>query len=98
MVSASLKCRPRAELDLLGECREVAQGGVALEHVHLGRPVDGNLEEMVHHPDAVETAGIGRLHDILQDARDRRGAGIGESRDLQSDAHGTAAFGDERAL
>src|SRR5579862_2983415 len=44
-----------AELHARGACRQMPEGGVALEHVVLGRPDHADLKEMVHHPQAVKS-------------------------------------------
>jgi erythromycin esterase-like protein len=48
-----------------GQRCQVAESGVALQHVILRRPHHADLEEVIHHPQAVEA-------DVVDEARDFR--------------------------
>ena len=72
------------ELRPLGDARDEAQGGVALEHRLLRSPDDLDLEEVVHHPDAGEAGLIGGPRDPRQARSDGAGRPLpGEARYLQ---------------
>ena len=64
---------------------------VALEHLGVGRAEHRQLEEVVHHHDGVEPAGVGffrLLHDDIEQTS-AVGAGVGEVRDLVAESrHG----------
>ena len=47
--------------------------GVALEHVLLGGAEPGDLEEVVHHPEAVEAGVLGALGDVAEGRAERSG-------------------------
>ena len=76
------------DLDLVRDPGEEAQCRIALQHLRfwLAQP-RSELEEVVHHPQAIETALVRRLNGICQPAAQRSGRARSEMRDLQSYLH-----------
>ena len=85
---------PREQLDLLGARGEVAERGVGLEHLVLGRAEHLDLEQVVHHAHALEPGLLGRDDDARQVVGEagapRR---VGEVCDVQADLHGLSPPG-----
>ena len=83
--------RPGDQGEELGPRRaggQVAERGVGLEHLALGRPDPADLEEVVHHGDELEAALVGGAgHRGQVGAEPRRAVRRGEVRDLESDFH-----------
>ena len=78
---------------------EVAEGGVGLEHVLLGRTDRLDLEEVIHHADEVEPALVGGARDLRKRRTDLfRAARPREERDLEADLHRGAAFRNRRVV
>src|SRR5918998_2649515 len=74
-----------AELNLLGDARQVVEGAIALEHGFLGFADPPDLEEVIHHPDACEAGFVGGLSDFCELRSDRTGGvGPSEAWNLQS--------------
>src|SRR5918998_4874500 len=74
-----------AELNLLGDARQVVEDVIALEHGFLGFAHPPDLEEVIHHPDACEAGLVGGLSDFCQLRSDRTwGVGPSEAWNLQS--------------
>ena len=68
---------------------QVAERGVGLEHLALGRPDPADLEEVVHHRDELEAALVGGAgHGGQVRAEPRRAVRRGEVGDLQANLHG----------
>jgi hypothetical protein len=76
-----------AKLDALRLAGREGQRGVGLEHLVLRRPEDGDLEEMVHNPQARQAGLLGVPGDPPEDPADaRRPLGPGKVGDCQSDS------------
>ena|GEM_PF-4124241 len=68
--------------------RDKTQGGLPLEHRRLGRAEGPDLEEVIHHPDRVETGVIGGARNSRQRRTDLgRATGPGELVDLEAELH-----------
>jgi hypothetical protein len=76
------------QLDPLGEAGGIGERGVALRHVQLGRADHGDLEEVVHHPQAGQADLVTAPGDPGKGRGDRAGrARPAEEGDLGAEAH-----------
>src|SRR5690349_22036074 len=84
----------RAQADALGFARGKRQRAPPLQHLLLFRANPANLEEMIHHPQAIESGVFCAPCDVAEGAPQLLGAaGPGKSWNLQTYAHVASTVG-----
>jgi len=77
-----------AQFDSLGVTGDEVEQAVALGHVVLGWPEEGQLEEVIHRPDGIEAGSLGALCDRGHRLSDGRWATRpGELLQIEADIH-----------